>query len=152
MKKRTKIIIAAIAAVLLLVACGLWAYFGQTVSLAGVLPQDGWLDVSLTAVVFEEGQTRHLSYLDEQTVTETLKQTLCTAQAERTIPFDDMRADLLWIVILTGEGHDMWNLSIGENGLLRITSPDYRTYYFENCQDLYLQLQSIAQTLPRTES
>ena len=150
-RKRISAIISIVVAVLVLAACGLWTYMNAEVPLGSVLPQDQWLDVSLIAIVFEDGQTQHRSYLEEQKVSQQIRQTLYTAQVERARPFDDMRADILWIVISTEEDHEMWNLALGENGLLRITSEDKRNYYFENCQELYRQMQNIVAGLPLTE-
>lgn len=151
MQKRSKIILTAIAAILLLTVCGFVAYMNVEVSLERILPREQWMDVSVVAVVFEDGQIRHKACMEEEMVSGQLRQTLCSGRAERKRPFDDLRADFFWIVIWTGKDHGMWNLSLGENGLLRITSPDLHNYYFENCQELYRQVQDIVGELPLAE-
>ena len=150
MKKWIKILLAVIVAVALLIGCGLWFYFEQTVALADILPQDQH-DLSLVAVVFEDGQTQHKAYAEENTVSGEIMEALRGTQAERTRSFDDVRADFFWIVVWTGDGHDMWNLCLTHEGLLRITSPDNRNFYFENCQELYRRIQTIAEELPLAE-
>ena len=150
MQKRSKIILAAIAAVLLLTACGFWAYMNAEVSLDKILPREQWIDMGIIAVVFEDGQMQHKAYMEEMNVSGQLRQALYSGKAERKRPFEDMRADFIWLVIWTGD-HDMWNLSLGENGLLSITAPDLHTYYFENCQELYWQVQEIVGGLPLAE-
>lgn len=151
MQKRSKIILAAIAAILLLTVGGFWVYMNAEVPLDKILPQEQWMDVSVVAVVFEDGQVRHKAYMEEERVSGQLRQALYSGQAERRRSFDGMHADLLWLVIWTGKDHGMWSLSLGENGLLLITSPDLHNYYFENCQELYRQIQDIVGELPLAE-
>ena len=150
MKNHVKILIAVIVAVALLAGCGLWAYFEQTVALADILPQEWW-DVGLVAVVYEDGQTQNKAYAEEKTVSGEIMKALRGAQVERARSYDDVRADFFWIVVWTGDGHDMWNLCLTHEGLLRVTGPDSRNYYFENCQGLYRQIQTIAEDLPLAE-
>ena len=151
MKKRSKIILTAIAAFLLLAACGFLIFMNTEVSLDKILPQEQWMDVSVVAAVFEDGEVRHKAYMVEESVSGQLRQALYSGRAERRRSFDSMHADLLWLVIWTGKDQGMWNLSLGENGLLLITSPDLHNYYFENCQELYWQIQDIVRELPLAE-
>ena len=151
MKIQTKTIIVAIVIAALLASCGFWVYMSTEVSLDTVLPQEQWHYVSIIAVVFEDGQVMHKRYTGVENVSGQIKQTLNAAQAERSRSFDDIEGNLLWIVISTGDNYDMWNLYLGENGLLHIVSLDGRDYYFENCWELYLQLQSVVEELPVAE-
>ena len=158
MKKPIKIIIVAIAAVSLLAACGLGFYFGRKISLEDILPQEQWYHISFVNVVFEDSHTAHRRYTVTEDGADELMEALCGAQAKRYRTFDGSDADYFRIAFCTedwsgryyivGNGPDMWNLYLGEDGLLRVFEPNGDAWYFENCQELYQQLQTLAQTLP----
>ena len=149
--KKLLCVLLTMTVLLSLAVCGFLIFMNTEVSLDKILPQEQWMDVSVVAAVFEDGEVRHKAYMDEESVSGQLRQALYSGRAEHRRSFDSMHADLLWIVIWTGKDQGMWNLSLGENGLLLITSPDLRNYYFENCQELYRQIQDIVRELPLAE-
>ena len=149
--KKLFCVLLAMTVLLSLAVGGFLIFMNTEVSLDKILPQEQWMDVSVVAAVFEDGEVRHKAYMVEESVSGQLRQALYSGRAEHRRSFDSMNADLLWLVIWTGKDHGMWNLSLGENGLLLITSPDLHNYYFENCQELYRQMQNIVAGLPLTE-
>ena len=149
--KKLFCVLLAMTVLLSLAVCGFLIFMNTEVSLDKILPQEQWMDVSVVAAVFEDGEVRHKAYMEEENVSGQLRQALYSGRAERRGSFDSVHADLLWLVIWTEKDQGMWNLSLGENGLLLITSPDLHNYYFENCQELYRQIQDIVRELPLAE-
>ena len=157
MKKQIKLIITAITAVALLTGCGLWVYMSAEVPLNGVLPQEQWYHMSLVNVVFKGQETEHRRYTVGEADIGQAMETLCGTKAERYRAFDGSDEDYFWIAFSTedwsgrsyivGNGPDMWNLYLGANGLLRVFAPDGEAFYFENCQELYRQMEGLAEKL-----
>ena len=140
MKKRTIIMITAVAAVFLLIGCSLWIYFGQKVPLTKYLPEGACETIRLT---FSAPRDVKGYVVDDQAVKE-IQKAIKEAKLRRTLSAEAWSSPVFELKL----EHTL--LYVSENGqvVISIRGDDYVSekacYYFTGGEELYQQIREIA--------
>ena len=152
MKKQVKIWIAAIVAVVLLVGCGLWVYYGRRVSLAKYLPEDrGRISpISFSSLPKGDRIGSGHSYVADEQATEIIYSLLSETKLRR-IPFKEELLDCE-IVCQFSIGRDA-TVGVTNDGIVALRiyedglNSESKLYWFSGGEELYQELHELSKTL-----
>ncbi len=152
MKKQMKIWVAAIVAVVLLIGCGLWVYFGRRVSLAKYLPEDMGKISDISFLSPPRGNrigSVHSYFVDKQAA-EKIKSLLLETKLRR-IPFKEELLDYE-IACEFSIGRDV-SVGIRDTGIVVLSiyedglNSERTHFFFAGGEELYQKLDELADTL-----